>query len=364
MSNSTSKVFWMYHCIGVALIFLLQLLAFSQQEMFAFNVSAAILWLPIFTFVMLLFRHYYRKWEGHRMGMGRLITTALTYGVVAGFSICVLLLVFLLPFFAEQFWGEETLARHNITRTELLVGFFVGNTFIQTLFISGWAFIYTTASASRRSKEAGMMNLKLQNSLREAELSNLSNQLNPHFLFNSLNNIRFVIHENPYHADAMVTALSEILRYSLASGTKTKVTVGQELEFIARYIDIVKLQLEDRLRYNLHCENGVEHYLMPPMMLQLLVENAVKHGMENLPQGGDLDVSLRCDKETLTITVVNPLPEAKANADGTGTGLKNIKSRLKLLYDARATLSITPSATHFSVSLLLPLEMNDESVNY
>lgn len=358
---SNNRTFWLYHCLGIALVFFLQVLAFSQRDFFAFNFSAAVLWLPVFSAAVLLFRYGFKRWKGYQIGLGKLVAIALGYGVVAGFFICLFLLSCLLPFFAEEFWGEATLKQFNTTKMQLLVGFFLGNIFMQTLFISGWIFIYTTASASRRSKEADMQNMQLQSSLREAQLSQLANQLNPHFLFNSLNNIRFVIHENPDHADAMVTALSEILRYSLASGNKTKVTVLQEVEFIKRYIDIVKLQLEERLHYHVTVEDAVKQYLMPPMIMQLLVENAVKHGMDNLPQGGDLIVNVQQQNNTLVICVVNPLPESKANVDGTGTGLINIKHRLNLLYGRKAALDVEETTTHFTVRISLPVEKSDES---
>lgn len=360
------KRFWLYHCAGVGVVFLFQLVAFVARgdDFIAMNITAAVIWLPLFTLAVLLFRTLYGRYGGANIGMGKLIPISLGYGLVSGLAITVLIFVALLPGFGSDLFDEESLARLGISATEMLVGFFVGNTFIQLLYVSGWVFIYTSTVASRRAKESELANLKLQNNLRESQLSNLANQLNPHFLFNSLNNIRFVIHENPNHADAMVTALSEILRYSLASTGKTKVTLEEELTFIDRYIAIVKLQLEDRLRFNLHLEEPLKHCLLPPMILQLLIENAVKHGMENLPSGGDLDVTVAELSGKLSIVVTNPIPVSKANADGTGTGLKNIQHRLQLLYGSNASIKLEPSATHFTVHLILPIEKNDESTNH
>lgn len=361
--------FWLYHAAGVGVVFLFQLVAFLMRGDFVeMNVTAAFIWLPLFTLAVLVFRTLYTRYNGANMGMGKLIPIALIYGLVSGLTITTLIFLALLPFFGDEMFNPETLANIGISETEMLVSFFVGNTFIQMLYMSGWTFIYTSTVASRRAKQSELDNLRLQNNLRESQLSNLANQLNPHFLFNSLNNIRFVIHENPNHADAMVTALSEILRYSLASTSKPKVTLEEELGFIERYISIVKLQLEDRLRFNLRVSSQLKHCLVPPMILQLLIENAVKHGMENLPSGGDLDVTVAELSSKLSgklsIVVTNPIPVSKANADGTGTGLKNIQHRLQLLYGSNASIKLEPSATHFTVHLILPIEKNDESTHY
>jgi LytS/YehU family sensor histidine kinase len=120
----------------------------------------------------------------------------------------------------------------------------------------------------------------------------LASQLNPYFLFNSLNNIRFMLHENASLADSNIVALSEILRYALESAQHTKVRLSRELDIVRRYVEIVRAQYEDRLRFTLHAEPAHEACLVPPMALHLLVENAVKHGLDHLRDGGLLAVSV------------------------------------------------------------------------
>ncbi|HEY0589473.1 MAG TPA: histidine kinase, partial [Pseudoduganella sp.] len=212
-------------------------------------------------------------------------------------------------------------------------------------------------TGQRHIREAAMANLRLQDSLKEAQLNSLSGQLNPHFLFNSLNNLRFMIHEDAQRADAMVLALSDILRYSLESGRQAKVQLAREMEIIHRYIDVVRAQLEDRLRFTFHVPNELQACMVPPMLLQLLVENAIKHGIGNLRGGGSLQLQVGHQERQLVLQVRNDMPPAHLSANaGTGLGLANIERRLQLLYGGRATMQAGPAGGQFEVQVRLPKE--------
>jgi LytS/YehU family sensor histidine kinase len=193
--------------------------------------------------------------------------------------------------------------------------------------------------------------------LREAQLSSLANQVNPHFLFNALNNIRFMIHENPKYADRMITELSEMLRYSLESSKKDKVMLSEEIAMIEHFIDIVKIQLEERLQFSMAIPQSLYPYLVPPMMLQMLVENAIKHGLDNLRKGGRLHIAGREDKNDIVFDITNDSTTVHNKLqENMGIGLNNIEQRLKLLYSDQASLSVTKSENEFSVLIRLPKE--------
>ena len=150
------------------------------------------------------------------------------------------------------------------------------------VFICVWIFIYISHTGRRDARAQELANAQLQASLKEAQLRSLSNQLNPHFLFNSLNNIRFMIHEDPRQADAMLVGLSDILRYSLEGDRRSKVSLREEVAMIERYIAIAAVQLGERLRFTMDIPPHVLGCTVPPLLLQMLVENAVKHGVEPL----------------------------------------------------------------------------------
>ena len=171
--------------------------------------------------------------------------------------------------------------------------------------------------------------------LREAELSALKAQLNPHFLFNALNAIRALIADEPTLAEDAVTRMSRILRYTLGQKDDT-VDLARELDVVDDYLALEQLRLGDRLvvTRDLQAKGRI-----PIMLLQGLVENAIKHGIARRTDGGTVAITTRQDGATLEIVVTNPLPP-KRPPTTEGTGLVNMRERLRLLSDGRATLDV------------------------
>lgn len=266
--------------------------------------------------------------------------------------------------FSSFYWSEITNDiiphnKNNLSLAKLVMGSIVGNWIQTTIFISAWIFLYNSITSTKRMKEAELRYFRAQNNLKEATLNSLSNQLNPHFLFNALNNIRFMIHENQKNADSMVTSLSEILRYSLESSRQEKVRLEEEIMIIQRYISIVKSQLEDRLNFQLSISDALNEYLIPPMILQMLIENGIKHGLENIQQGGELSVSGTETNDSLFFQVTNDLPQGTVTkTPTTGIGLKNIRKRLELLYGNRGDLSVSKTQSKFTATLTIPKELS------
>jgi len=353
-----NKNFWLYHGSLLAAMSLVQLILFILVERyFLLNIVIQIAWLPLYTGAVLIFRYYYKARSWQHLSMVKVIPLTLMISLLLAFVISLLLLAIVCPFFGAEFLGAEALAKENRSLIGKLASFIFYNSLISLLFISTWAFIYIAVTTSRQVQASEIKSLRLENSLKEAKLASLTNQLNPHFLFNSLNNIRFMIYENAAHADEMITAFSEILRYSLTSNQQDKIAIEQELTIIDRYFDIVRLQLGDRLDFQLHFSPSCLHCLIPPMALQILVENAIKHGIENIKTKTQLTINITNKDELLFIEVRNPVANSIAiPAIGTGTGLKNIKQRLNLLYGERAQLSVRPLENSFTVTLEIPME--------
>jgi two-component sensor histidine kinase len=215
------------------------------------------------------------------------------------------------------------------------------------LFIA-WLTIYFTVVALREHRSAQLKQSELARALQLAELRLLKSQLNPHFLFNALNTVRSLIADNPARAQDAVTRLAKTLRYTLTSPQDELVTLSQELDIVADYLELESMRFEERLLIELHVPDDAAGVQIPVMLLQTLVENAIKHGIAQLPSGGLVRVSATVQSETLVLEVENPRPPAPVRTAQEGVGLQNARDRLRLLFGARASLELDlshPSVT-------------------
>jgi hypothetical protein len=171
---------------------------------------------------------------------------------------------------------------------------------------------------------------------REAELQALKARIQPHFLYNSLNAISALIGGNPEGARRMCVELAEFLRRSLAAGERASIRVGEELELVRHYLDVERIRFGDRLAVEEDVEAGGSECLVPPLLLQPLVENAVVHGISTLVDGGTVRLEARRAGNRLRIVIENPFdPDAPARPRG-GLGLRLVRERLAALYGAEA----------------------------
>ncbi len=220
-----------------------------------------------------------------------------------------------------------------------------------------WIALYFGIIHSQNLRKKEIDNLQLQNLLQTAQMSNLCNQLNPHFLFNALNDIKSLIREDGEKARTMLTSLTDILRYSLSSNTKQTVTVVEEIAFVRDFLELEHLHMEERLHCNLRIDERAGRYRVPPMVIQILVENAIKHGISRLPAGGRIDLDVSPSDAQLVIRVTNSghLP-LKSESEGNGLGITNIKSRLRVLYGDNAGFDIREEKGLVMATLKLPIE--------
>ncbi|MGH9432008.1 MAG: sensor histidine kinase [Terriglobia bacterium] len=235
-------------------------------------------------------------------------------------------------------------------------GGFVGAFFMVIGYASAfacWLIIYFNVHARRRRRALEIQTLQLQVSARDAQLRGLEAQLNPHFLFNCLNSLRGLIAEDPGRAQDMVTRLAELLRYSLRSHGMGTVALSEEMEAVKDYLDLEHIRFEDRLRVACQIEPQALSARIPPMLVETLVENAIKHGVAQLPEGGELRMSGGVRQGRLQIEVANSgrLRPADGNA---GYGLRNSRERLRLLHGDQASLTLAqhgPDTVVASLSL-------------
>jgi sensor histidine kinase YesM len=234
-------------------------------------------------------------------------------------------------------------AQHPGNALRLWVGV-MGVTFI-------WTILYVALTAQRRSREK---EVHLQLAVREAELRALEAQINPHFLFNCLNSIRGLVLEDPPLAQDMVTRLSNILRYNLHRDPNHTVPLASEVDAVSDYLALESIRLEERLRVRMAIDPAATQVPIPPMLLQGLVENAVKYGIAPLATGGELLVSARLDGDTLVVEVDNPGQLADSHPGATGVGLANARERLRIVYGSRASLRLENRDGCVSATVLVP----------
>jgi signal transduction histidine kinase len=218
---------------------------------------------------------------------------------------------------------------------------------------SGWLSFYFIYHVFNRFNVSEIERLRLTTVVKDAELRALKSQINPHFIFNSLNSVRALIDEDPARARQAVTQLANMLRYSLQSGSKQTVSFEDELMVVNDYLALEQVRHEERLRLRLDVAPETLRRVVPPMLLQTLVENAVKYGIAPRIDGGEIAIIARLKDGSLNIEVRNPgnlmminslTTKASSGQQSTQVGLRNALDRLQLLFGDSATLELVQSS--------------------
>lgn len=217
-----------------------------------------------------------------------------------------------------------------------------------------WSLIYFGLHAFWNYKAEEVARWRLEAAVKDAELRALKAQLNPHFLFNSLNSVRALIADDPAQAQDAVTHLSALLRYALRASQQTTVPLHEELDTVRTYLTLEHLRFDERLAYTITCTPAVREVPIPTMLVQTLVENAIKHGLGEQPEGGEIAVDAAENGESAAIRVANT-GTLGAGTPGTGVGLQNAQERLRLLYGTDASLSLRQDGPLVVAEVRLPL---------
>jgi sensor histidine kinase YesM len=220
----------------------------------------------------------------------------------------------------------------------------IGGAAFSLIFYSRWQ---EMAAAHTRESTTEIM-------AKEAELQKLQQQLQPHFLFNSLNSINALILINPSNARQMVQQLSDFLRATLSRADERWITLNQELEYLQLYLAIEKVRFGHRLEVNVEADDQIKLWLIPPLLIQPLVENAIKFGLYGTTEKVLIQMTTRRVNDALQIEIVNPFDADMQPAEGSGFGLSGLQRRLYLLYARNDLLKTSIENNHFSVQLTLP----------
>lgn len=198
--------------------------------------------------------------------------------------------------------------------------------------------------------------LKYDAAINEIKLNRLKSQLNPHFIFNALNSIRALVNENPDKAKVAITQLSNILRNSLIMDKQKVIKLDDELRTVKDYLELETMRFEERLRTEWHIQPEAKDFKVPPLMIQTLVENGIKHGISQLVNGGVIKISAELNNSNLLIKIINSGQYLNGHTkENGGYGIENTKERLQLIYGGKASFKIfNESESQVLTEILIP----------
>ena len=248
-------------------------------------------------------------------------------------------LLFLNLLFSILNYGYLLLIEHfttGITKADLQFITILLNTLIYWAVYFLWTIFYFAFHYVDRYNKS----IKAETAAREVELSNLKAQLNPHFIFNALNSIRALVDEDPKKSKESITQLSHILRNSLVSDRKKLVPFSEELKTVMDYLALESIRYEERLTTNFDIDRNSGKFKVPPLMLQTLVENGIKHGISTLKQGGEISITTKVRGKHLHLEIRNSGQLRTNYTTGGGFGIENTRKRLNLIFGDYSSFEI------------------------
>ena len=231
--------------------------------------------------------------------------------------------------------------------------FFIGLLYYSMIILFYYIFIISKNLQDKTLKEKELKNL-----VTEAELKSLKFQINPHFIFNSLNSMSALTDIDPARSKMMIQKLADFLRFSLANSEKQKNLLIEEVKNIRLYLDIEKIRFGDKFEFKQNIDENVLQVPVPSMILQPLFENIIKHAVYESTDTVFINFICKLEDQFLNIIIENNFDPQSISKKGTGIGLKNISDRLKLIYNRSDLLTINKSDSFFKVQIKIPIKEN------
>ena len=284
-----------------------------------------LIWVPVGIMVTHTFRYFIIRYNILKLKLFKQITILIIASVVMAFF------YFLLTVGLAKIFGILTF-RIN------LVGA-LSTIFNCTWVFVFWSLIYFGFHFFDNYKKTEIQNLRLEANNKEVELNKLKSQLNPHFMFNCMNSIRALVDEDPKKAKVSITQLSNILRNTLLMNKNKFNTLEEELALVKDYLELEHIRYEERLRFTFEIDPTTLQKHIPPMMIQTLVENGIKHGISKYPEGGEIIIKTKLLDNIFKIEILNT-GQMENKISETGVGLANTTNRLELLFGKAASFSL------------------------
>ena len=324
-----NKLYWTFQIVGWSLYFANEIFAYSVQYGYENQLILQAL-INIFLAVLLthLFRFIVKKYNWITLPLPQLAMRV----IIGVFIMTDILVALNLPLDATYI--GQLLVEKPILAAEYFINL------AKPLLV--WALIYLFYHYSEEKRQKEIEGLKLKSSIKETEAKVLKAQMNPHFMFNALNSIRALVIEDPAKAQQGITQLSNILRSSLIADRRTTISLKEELRTVEDYLALEKVRYEERLQTKWDVDDNTLGIQVPPMMLQTLVENAIKHGVQKAIGWGfiEINTSLANDKLYIKIRNTGQLFSTESDSESGGFGLKNTAQRLDILYGNEACFKI------------------------
>jgi len=243
----------------------------------------------------------------------------------------------------------------NWLRDPRMLGYMAGSSILISFVLS--VVLFLRERRARAEAELEREKLRSERIERESVLANLralQAQIEPHFLFNTLANVTSLIDPDPAKAKRMLESFIRFLRASLAATRTESTTLGAEAELIAAYLEVLQVRMEGRLRFSVQVPPDLASFMLPPMLLQPVVENAIRHGLEPKVDGGEVSLTARREGRSVVVEIADSGVGFASTTRG-GVGLTNLRERLRLLFGERAALEIAePGASGARVRVMLP----------
>ena len=341
-----SSHYWRYQLAGWSVLLLLDLVGKALTNMLLPSLILAVVVLYGFGLIASHGLRYLYKRKLRGMAIWKVIPAAMLLSLLAALlstsAMMAVLYVINHPAYSQANAQPGIIFQYNL--------------FLMWLFLFIWTGLYLFITRQRQVDDLNLQQQQLKSHLQQTQLHALLNQLNPHFMFNCINNIRALILEDPAKARDMLAHMADMLRYNLQDNQQARETLKTELDVAHAFMQLASIQFDQRLRFDQHIDPQVNlHWQVPRMLIQLLLENAIKHGIAKLPGGGDVRLRIYLNQQQLGIEVSNDgLLQAPAQQ---GIGLNNIRSRLQMLYAEQASFGIEQQADKVIATTLIPLNM-------
>jgi two-component system LytT family sensor kinase len=327
---SKRQLYWIFQIIGWSLYGFIQLFLYSVEFQITLSFfSGQVLQVVFMVGVTHLFRNYIIRNNWIDVKWVALIPRIMIAMVV--FSLAHYLFIILISYLSGNLNGIQ---EFNVL--------YILASMLQSMGLFGiWSLIYLSFLYFERYNRS----LKYEAAIKEIELNNLKSQLNPHFIFNALNSIRALVQEDPLKSKKAITQLSNILRNVLKAQPQETIAFSEELATVKDYLALEAIRYEERIEISYEIDEYSNFFRVPPLMLQTLVENGIKHGVSKLKKGGKLELITQRVAEGLKIQIKNSgkFTEKKKKS---GYGLLNTEKRLKLIYGDQASLKIGNVSDH------------------
>lgn len=345
-----NNLYWLFQIGGWLLFFII----YNTRAYFdnQYNYTMGIVFANMVLFGFLIthqFRLYIKRKQWYKLSLPKLSFNTFISSILLGIAWSVVTLPIIL-LLADQ--------------TDITANLILGYTFNLILILLIWSILYFFFQLFFTYKKSEIEKYQLDVEVKDSQLLALKSQINPHFIFNSLNNIRGLIHENPDNAALMITNLSVLLRYSIRLTNLETVSLKEELDIVRKYLELESVQFEDRLKYALEVDDALNDVQIPPMSIQLLTENGIKHGISNLVEGGEIIIRCFEQDSKLFVEVINS-GQLKVSDSPSGIGLENATKRLKLLYGEIHSFKLENlNDTQVIACFSLPIKRKHESHNH